>query len=270
MAVTPSGAGQQQAAGLVEASKRPVSSRSGSRTRMSCAEAGGALEPVGADGGEALPAPPLRQPPRHGGAQAPRTGAPASPGRRPRPDRSPDGCVSAGCAAQLTPMPMATAKRRLAVALDQDAGELLAAEQQIVRPFHLQRGPELRRAFAHRVMQRQRGDEGQLRRQRRRRRLARAAAWRRDCPAATPRRCRGGRGRRSALRGDPQRPALAGARKRQRLGIGGAERLVSFVPGPRQARGFAVHLATHEHQKATSPPPSPRPRAAPDRRRTRG
>ena len=36
-------------------------------------------------------------------------------------------------------------------------------------------------------------------------------------------------------------PAFAGARTRQRLGVGRAERLVGICAGPRQVRGFAVH-----------------------------
>ena len=47
----------------------PTSSRSGSRTRRCRAEPGGAREPVGADGREALAAVPLRQAPRHRGRE---------------------------------------------------------------------------------------------------------------------------------------------------------------------------------------------------------
>ena len=46
---------KQQSSGLVEPGKRPVPRSSGSRTRIVSAEAGGALEPIGADGGKASP-----------------------------------------------------------------------------------------------------------------------------------------------------------------------------------------------------------------------
>ena len=55
-----------------------------------------------------------------------------------------------------------------------------------------------------------------------------------ECAAATAGVLRLGR--------NPQRAAFAGTRTRQRLGIGGAERLVSYGPDHRQVRGFAVHL----------------------------
>ncbi len=132
---------------------------------------------------------------------------------------------------------------RLALALDQNAGELVGPEQQIVRPFKLEPRPERRRAVAQRVVQGKRRHERQLRRQRLGRRLAQQQAGveiaRRRVPGAAAPAAAG----QLAARRDPQRPAPAGACTRQRLGIGRAENFVSFVPDPRQARGFAVHLS---------------------------
>ena len=61
---------------------------------------------------------------------------------------------------------------RIAFAFDENAGELGASQQQVVRPFHLEQRSELRRAGRHRVMQRERGNERQLRRVLGRRRFA--------------------------------------------------------------------------------------------------
>ena len=58
--------------------------------------------------------------------------------------------------------------RRL-FALDQNAGELAAGTENIVRPFQLQRIPQTWRAVNDRVMNRKRGYEGGLRRACRRR-----------------------------------------------------------------------------------------------------
>ena len=129
------------------------------------------------------------------------------------------------------------------LALDQDAGELVAVDQQIVRPFQHQpigAGP------------------GCVRRWRRaapapRRTTARASApaapdrsaagSRRDCPAPTPRYGRAGRGPRSGacamIHSGPRSPSRASA---QRLGIGRAERVVSDEPhAGRHRRGIELH-----------------------------
>ena len=137
-----------------------------------------------------------------------------------------------GWLAQLTPKPMTTVEHRLALAFDQDAGELVQPQQHIVRPFELEQRPEPRRAVAQGIVQRQRRHERQLRRQRLGRRLAQQQrgveiARRRDPRAAAP-----AAPGALALRGDPQRPALAGARTRQRLGIGGADGSRKLCAGP--------------------------------------
>ena len=97
--------------------------------------------------------------------------------------------------------------------------ELVQPEQHIVRPFELEQWPEPRRAVAQSIVQRQRRHERQLRRQRLGRRLTQQQrgvqiARRRGPGAAAP-----AAPRALAARRDPQRPTLAGARTRQRLGV---------------------------------------------------
>ena len=119
------------------------------------------------------------------------------------------------------------------LALDQDAGELVAVDQQIVRPFQHEprwRGPGCARRWrrAERAPRRTTARESAPAAPDRS-----AAGSRRDCRAPTPRCGRGGRAPRSGvLRGDPQRPALAGAREPQRLRVGRADRVVSDEPRP--------------------------------------
>ena len=169
--------------------------------------------------------------------------------RRARADRSPETRVAGGWLTQLTPMPMTTRDSpRVTLALDQDAGNFVAGPA--ARSFgHLsfsrgaERGASARDGIVHARAPRRTTIAARARRAPDRS----AAGWRRDCRAPTPR-CRPRRPRPALWlsRRDPQRAALAGARKRQRLGIGRAERLVSYVPDPRQARGFAVHLMARD------------------------
>ena len=114
----------------------PASSRSGSRTAISppmpAARASQSARIA------AKPAPASHCASRAAIARDERAQAarPASRRRRAPQDRSPDTACRAGWCAQLTPMPID--RRRAAadaLAFDQDAGELGAVEQQVVRPF---------------------------------------------------------------------------------------------------------------------------------------
>ena len=103
------------------------------------------------------------------------------------------------------------------LALDQDAGELVAVDQKIIRPFQHQPIGQARDAPADGVVQRERRDERQLGKALRRRRIGEQQArveiaGLRHPGAAAPAAPRG-----LALRGDPQRPALAVARQRAAL-----------------------------------------------------
>ena len=53
-------------------------------------------------------------------------------------------------------------EHRLAFSLKQNAGDLGRLNKQIVRPLHLQVGPELRRAGGNRIMHCERRNKGQL------------------------------------------------------------------------------------------------------------
>ena len=196
---------------------RPASSRAGSRTRIGLAEAGRALEPVGADRRKALPAVPLREAvaawPPPGGQQdaaGATTGAGGREiGRRIRAYR-PDGCT------QLTPMPIATAKPARSRPRSGCRRASPRSSSRSFGHFTLQtRSQAAAHASATASCTASAGDERQLRRARRRRRIGQAAAWRRDCPAATPRRCRAGRARRSGccavIHSGPRSPARASA-----------------------------------------------------------
>ena len=106
---------------------------------------GGEIEPAAADRREARLAPAAI--PRFAAA-APRPPArpPRSPRRRQRPGRWRDRASSAGKLATLTPMPSTTASTipPAAFGLRQNAGDLGAVDQQIVRPFAAE--PPARRA----------------------------------------------------------------------------------------------------------------------------
>ena len=99
----------------------------------------------------------------HRAGQRARTARPASPRRRAPQDRSPDSGVVAGWCAQLTPMPTTVAVAAAdALRLEQDAGELGAVEQQVVRPFQLSCARKRGRRRADRVVHRQRRHEAEL------------------------------------------------------------------------------------------------------------
>ena len=156
---------QHQAARLVERLERAgeLAIRRGA-PRMSPPMPGRTREPVGADRRKARAAIPLREPRDHRAATARAnsvSGVTATPcgrkiGRRIG--------VPAGWCAQLTPMP--DDGRGLAadaLAFDQDAGELGAVEQQIVRPFQRELAAQApARPSRDRVVHRQRRHEGQF------------------------------------------------------------------------------------------------------------
>ena len=196
----PSGSDSTSRPASSTSSKRPTSSRSGEAHADVLAAPGGARQPVGADGREMLAVVPLRQPPEHLGRQRreQRLGGHRGAGRGKIGGR----IVGVGGMADAidadadddAPAPSP------ALAFDQDAGELLAVEQQIVRPFDRELRPQRRRRFGDRVMDRERGDEGELRPMLRRRGVGQQQATQTDCRAPTPRCGRAGRVRRSGGR----------------------------------------------------------------------
>ena len=120
-----------------------------------------------------------------------------------------------GMVRQLTPKPMTTASgRRPRFALDQDAGELGAAEQDVVRPFEREASAPRRRTAGDRVdAARAPATKRELRRERRRRRVDQQQRSVEVARAARPRPGRAGRARRSARR---RRSRAARARRRAR------------------------------------------------------
>ena len=89
---------------------------------------------------------------------------------------------------------------------------------------------EPRNTAGNRIMQGQRRNKRQLRRDAPADQRQSAAAWRRDCRAPIPTAAAAAAARGLPPGGHPQRAALAAARERQRLGIGRADRLVSDHP----------------------------------------
>ena len=192
----------------------PVSSPSARRHANGLAEARGAREPVGADRGKARAAVPLRQAGGHRGRQRRKQAL----GRGADAGRGKIGRRKFGPGRMMHAVDADADHDRRPLALDQDAGELVAVDQEVVRPFQREprrRGPECARSSG--VVQRQRRDERQFRQALRRRRIGEEQAGveiaRLGHPgAAAPAAARG-----LAARGDPQRAALARARQPQRL-----------------------------------------------------
>ena len=104
------------------------------------------------------------------------------------------------------------------------------AKQQIVRPFDEKLLPQGRRHFRDRVMDRERGDEGELRPMLRRRGVGQQqareqiAGLRHPGPTAPP--APAG----LVAGGNPKRSALATPGKRQRLGVGRYQHFVRNQP----------------------------------------
>ena len=141
--------------------------------------------------------------------------------------------VAAGWLAQLTPMPMATTNSGVLSPSIRIPASLASPSKRSFGHFSLRPAASAGAHCGDRVVHGKRRHEGQLRRGSAAPRARAATAWRRDCPAARPT----GWPRRPRpalwlLRRHPERPALAGARKRQRLGVGRAERVVGYVPDP--------------------------------------
>ena len=202
------------------------------------------------------------KPLRHGRRQTLRTMSRPQP-RRPRlSGRSPDRAFAKGGCSQLTPMPMATASASAARSPSMRMPASLAPRaEKIVRPFQRQSLPQRRRAGSDRVMQRQHGDERELRRAVRRRRIGQQqrgveVAGRRD-PGIAAAAAAGG----LLPRRDPERTALARARKRQRLGIGRGQRVMKPTddsPPPPPPRISRIRTATGRRRSRRRP-------AVPDR-----
>ena len=198
-------------------SNLPDSSRSGSRTTMSPPMPAACVSHSARIAGEARAAIPLREARHHGARERAEQRRPASPRRRAPRDSSPDRPVPCGMMRAVH----ADADRDrgrlppIALRLDQDAGELRAVEQQVVRPFELERRlqaaalprrphrapPAPPRSTAP-ADARPAPDRS-------------AAGWRRDCPAPRSRHCRAGRARRSgappSTHSGPRSPARARA-----------------------------------------------------------
>ena len=129
-----------------------------------------------------------------------------------------------------------------ALAFDQNAGKLSAAAENVVRPFQRQRSAQAGSEVEDRVMNRKRGDERQLRRLFRRRRIdeeerGEKIARRRYPFVAAPTAAR-----RLPMRRNPQRTALAATRKLQCFRVGRAQGLLGCQPitcGSR--RGIKLH-----------------------------
>ena len=162
---------QQQAAVLIEPLPAPDDLPVREAGAHVAADAGGARDPVGADLGKAGAAPPLRKPLRHGRSQrfeqclGRNRGALAFQiGRRIGRLRRVTFAIDADADGNGQ-------RIRSPLALDENAGELGAAAEKIVRPFQRQSLPQRRRAGSDRVIQRQHGDERKLRRAVRRRRI---------------------------------------------------------------------------------------------------
>ena len=214
-------------------SNLPASSRSGSRTTMSPPMPAAWRQPLGADRGKARAAVPLREARHHGARQRAEdssSGVTAAPSRRQARRRIGRGLADdARSSPRSRPRPARSPA--IALGLDQDAGELRAVEQQIVRPFELERGTQRRRSLCRPHRARASADhEAELRQMRRRRRIGQQQAGveiaRLRGPDIAAPAAPGGLARRR----DPQRPALPGARARQRLRVGRAERLVGDKP----------------------------------------
>jgi len=129
-----------------------------------------------------------------------------------------------------------------ALTFDEDAGELGAAAEDVVRPFQRKLFAQRGGAVEDRVVHGKGGDERQFRRVVRRRRIVKeqrgveiARQRRPFVAAAAP--------ARSLLpRRHPQRAALAAARRRQRLRVGRSERVVCRQANARSdRRGIKPH-----------------------------
>ena len=125
-------------------SKRPRSSSASQRpTKLAvrqphphlAADAAGAIEPVGADGRKAVAAAPLRKPPHHRAGQREKQIVGRKPWRRQPRDRSPDKTSAAdgACSSRRSRSRLQAGVQLLA--LDQNAGELGAAAEHVIRPF---------------------------------------------------------------------------------------------------------------------------------------
>ena len=142
---------------------------------------------------------------------------------------------------QLTPMPMA-AVERIALALDQDAGDLAAGAQHVVRPFECEafskrRAPPPRRRHGARGPATKpscgaaAASAGSVSRQRGMKIARRRNPWP-AAPAAS-----GG----LVPRDDPQRAAFAGAAAPQRFRVGRVDDIEMIDPGYRRSTGNLRH-----------------------------
>ena len=216
-ALSPSGSAQHQAAGVVERLEPAGKLASADRTRIGLPSPAARASQSARIGGKARAAVPLREPrrpSRRDSAANRLSGDGATPAAA---SRSRDSPCRPGWCAQLTPMPIATTAVA-ALALDQDAGELVAGDQQIVRPFQgepRRRGPG---CAGDRVVHASAATNDSSAQRVRRRRIGQQQARVEIAGLRHPGRGRAGRGPRSASsRRDPQRPALARARHAQRL-----------------------------------------------------
>ena len=201
------------------------------------ADCGGAVEPIGADAGKPGATPPLREAAHHRAGQRRKqilsgdVGARGSQiGRRICRLRRMMHAVHADADGDRKPCREKSCRktsRRKTLAFEQNAGELGACAEEVIRPFERKFFAQAGGAIEDRVMNGKRGDEGQFRRVfLGGRRIAEQQRGEKIAGRGNPLRPAAAAARRLPPRRDPQRTTLAAMRGRQRLRIGRRQRLV--------------------------------------------
>ena len=236
--IVPSGRRRTKRPEASRASKVPAVSPSPVFTRTGLPIPAARDKPVRANCGEARTAIPLREPRHQRGRerreQAVRRGADAGRGEI--------GRGMFGAVRVVRAVDADADHNRRALAFDQDAGELVAVDQEVIGPFQQHAAGEARNARGDGVVQRQGSDERQFGKAVRRRRVGEQQARIEIAGLRHPGASAAAAARGLGFCGDPQRRALARARKPQRLLVGRADGVVSDEPRPGcLSRGVELH-----------------------------